>query len=113
MSSKPPVNSGADFSFPKKFRLSGKKEISELFNSGSFFYLKPFKVVYLLSEKSEGKCTRILISVPKSKIRKSVDRNRMSRLIREALRLNKAIFLSEEGELNLMVDQFALIILNN
>lgn len=111
MSSKPPNSSGAHNSFPKHLRLKGKKEISELFSDGSFFYLGPFKVYYLISER-EATLTRILISVPTSKFSKANKRNRIKRLIREAFRLNKEILFGANHDLNLMIDKFALVYLD-
>ncbi len=111
MSSKPPISSGADNSFPKYLRLKGKKEISELFSDGSFFYLGPFKVYYLIRE-GQTSMPRILISVPKSKFSKANKRNRIKRLIREAFRLNKEILFGANHDLNLMIDKFALVYLD-
>ncbi len=108
MSSEPPISSGADFSFPKNLRLSGKKEISELFSDGSFFYLGPFKIYYLIKNRNEN-ISRLLISVPKSKFPKANRRNKIKRLIREAFRLNKEILFGANHDLNLMIDKFALI----
>lgn len=108
MTPKPPISSGADFSFPKKLRLKGKKEISELFSNGSFFYLGPFKIYYLIKERSNN-LSGILISVPKSKFPKANKRNKIKRLIREAFRLNKEILFGANHDLNLMIDKFALI----
>ena len=112
MTIKPP-NSGADNSFPKKLRLSGKKEISELFNDGSFFYLKPFKIYYQIKQKEIDAFPRLLISVPKSKTPKAAHRNRIKRLIKEAFRLNKGILFSTDQSVHLMIDKFALIYLGD
>ncbi|GMQ31683.1 ribonuclease P protein component [Algoriphagus confluentis] len=74
---------------PKSERLHADKQIKELFNEGSSFFLYPFKVVFLNKEKKEGEVNQILISVSKKKLKKAVDRNRVKRKIREAYRLNK------------------------
>src|SRR5258708_19469106 len=76
------------FSFKKTERLSKKKLIQELFDKGSSFYLHPFKVFFLKSDSSD--VSQVLISVPKSNFKKSVDRNPTKRRIREAYRLNKS-----------------------
>jgi len=80
------------FGFPKAERLTGKKKIEELFTDGSSFFLHPFLVKYLLA--SEGP-HRLLITVPKKKFKRAVDRNRIKRLIREAYRLNKHILYNQ------------------
>jgi len=78
----------ATFSFTKAERLSSKKSIQELFDTGSSFYLHPFKVFFLKSERSE--LSQVLISVPKANFKKAVDRNTLKRRIREGYRLNKS-----------------------
>jgi ribonuclease P protein component len=76
------------FSFPKSERLYKKKDIQELFDKGSSFYLYPFRVI---AQKSPGPHTnQVLFSVSKRNFKKAVDRNLVKRRMREAYRLNKA-----------------------
>ena len=86
--------------FKKVERLKKKKDIQELFNRGSSFYLYPFKILFIQENTlvDEGACHQILISVPKRKFKKAVDRNKLKRRIREAYRLNKR-FLDFPGKL--------------
>ena len=77
------------FSFSKDERITNKKVIQKLFESGKKVSLSPFIVKYIF-EKKEIK-NKILISVSKSKIKSSVKRNLLKRRIREAFRLNKNI----------------------
>ncbi|MFQ3215160.1 MAG: ribonuclease P protein component [Marivirga sp.] len=82
------------FSFKKKECLSSRKIIQELFDKGSSFYLFPFKVIYLenpLFLKDQTTPHQVLISVPKRKFKRAVDRNLLKRRIREGYRLNKSI----------------------
>lgn len=81
--------------FKKEERLKSSKEIDELFNNGSSFFLHPFKVLYTF-KKIEPEThnlsdfpAKIAISVPKRKFKFAHDRNRIKRLVREAYRLNK------------------------
>lgn len=76
--------------FPKKERLSGKKAIGQLFKKGTSSFVFPFKVLIHFNESPIESNLRLLITVPKRNFKKSVDRNRIKRLIREAWRLNKS-----------------------
>lgn len=80
--------------FPKEEKLTSKKEIQELFDKGSSFYLYPFLIKYAHKDNSEQKFPKVLISIPKRKFKKAVDRNRLKRQIREVYRLNKHLLLN-------------------
>jgi len=85
-------------SFKKEERLKSKKLIQELFSEGSSFYLYPFKVIWSAQSRRPESIPKhkILISVPKRKFKRAVDRNSVKRRVREAYRLNKAIISPEE-----------------
>lgn len=76
------------FSFPKSERLYKEKEIQELFEKGSSFYLFPFKVVYTAGKDPVH---QVLISVSSRNFKRAVDRNLIKRRVREAYRLQKEI----------------------
>lgn len=90
------------FTFNKSARLSSRKDIKELFEKGSSFFLFPFKVLYLEDQKENNPSHQILISVPKRHHKTAVNRNRIKRLIREAYRLNQHI-LSEVSDKKLLI----------
>jgi ribonuclease P protein component len=77
--------------FTKDERLSKKILISKLFEEGKKRYSYPFMVTILKCPIPTNYPVQLLISVPKSLIRKAVDRNRIKRLIREAYRKNKCL----------------------
>ncbi|MBK9731218.1 MAG: ribonuclease P protein component [Chitinophagaceae bacterium] len=79
------------FTFKKEERLSSKKLIDELFNSGSSFYLYPFKVLSLTTSASVNSPVQVLMAVSSKNFPKAVDRNRLKRITREAYRLNKSL----------------------
>jgi ribonuclease P protein component len=81
-----------NFKFPKAEKLTGKKKIEELFQNGSSIFLHPFLVKYVSSEEE---IHRVLISVPKKKFKRAVDRNLIKRRIREAYRLNKHLIYDQ------------------
>jgi ribonuclease P protein component len=75
------------FRFPKSERINKDKEIKELFDKGSSFYLHPCKVIYW--QMPAGSSSKILVSVSKRNFKKAVQRNRIKRQLREAWRLNR------------------------
>ena len=78
----------SNYSFPKKEKLTGKKNIEGLFKQGSSFYLDLFQVRHL-PHKEQFDYHKVLISVSKRHFKRVVDRNLIKRRIREAYRLNK------------------------
>lgn len=75
----------------KAERVKGSKRVAAIFLSGKSFISYPLRVVYLPHEQSFGAKCSILVTVPKKRLKKAVDRNRIKRLVREAYRLNKEI----------------------
>lgn len=84
--------------FKKKERLSSKILIDEVFEKGKKFKSYPFIVTYLELDKIENTANspvRIVITVPKRKVKFANKRNRVRRQIKEAYRLNKPDFYSQ------------------
>lgn len=79
------------YTFKKEERLCSHKLLEKLFHSRSSFLLYPFRVVWL--KESLEVPAQIVISVPKKRFKRAVDRNLLKRRIREAYRLNKGIIL--------------------
>lgn len=89
------------FTFSKSERLTHSKIIDSLFEKDSLVveerFVYPFRVLYIRENPyvSDQANPQILISVPKRKFSKAVDRNTLKRRIREAYRLNKPHFQVE------------------
>ena len=83
------------FTFTKKERLNGTIRIETLFKEGESFISYPLRVIYLLHEQSKESMCSTFISVPKKRIKRATQRNRVKRLIRESYRLNKSLIDSE------------------
>ena len=79
----------AKFTFRKEERLHKEKLIKELFETGSSFYLYPFKVLSKGNPDAASLVHQVMISVPRKNFKKAVERNRIKRRIRESFRLNK------------------------
>ncbi len=73
-------------------RLKLRKQIETLFQTGEAFSVFPLRVVYqYLPERGEAEPSpvRVGFSIPKKRLRKAVQRNRVRRLLKEAWRLQK------------------------
>lgn len=93
------------YTFPKKERLSSKKNIHPLFESGSTFFSHPFKIYYRFSDVEERKaCAAVLFSVGKKQFKHAVDRNRIKRICKESYRLNKNLLTEKLKEESLQID---------
>ncbi len=88
-------------SFKKEERLCSIKLIDELFRNGSSFLFYPFRITWLPADLPADIPVKILISAPKKKFKRAVDRNLIKRRIREIYRLNKSEmlypFLNQHG----------------
>ena len=88
-----------EFSFKKGERLSGKKIISSLFQSGRYVASYPLRIIFIKSDVGRYPA-EVAISVPKRLFKNAVDRNLLKRRIREAYRLNKPEFYSRLLKIN-------------
>lgn len=84
------------FTLKKQEILRSKKNIQELFDNGSSFFLYPFKVYFLVEPNL--KTNGVLFSVSKKYFKRAVDRNLIRRRMREAYRLNKSILKAGRTE---------------
>lgn len=89
-------------SFKKEERLCSIKLIEKLYHGGSSFLVYPFRILWIPTDMNSSFPVQVLISVPKKKFKKAVDRNLLKRRIREIYRLNKSIslypFLNERSQ---------------
>lgn len=76
------------FTFAKNEKLTGETTVNELFLKGESFIAYPVRVVWTY-EMAEAASLKVLMSVPKKKLKHAVDRNRVKRLLREAYRHHK------------------------
>lgn len=74
-------------SFSSSLRLKKKEQIAKLFSSRRSKGKAPLRLL-IHSSEGEGEL-KVLVAVPKRKLKKAVERNKMKRLIREAFRKNK------------------------
>lgn len=88
-------STGYKKTFSKEEKLCSTKSIESLFAKGDSFIAYPLRVVYQLRDESveDNQYASVLISVSKKKFKRAVKRNRVKRMIREAYRLNKSLYL--------------------
>ena len=91
---------GISFRFGKEERLSKKAVIQQLFKEGHSFFQFPFKILTLPQPGAESHLQvvdqphQVMVTVSSRNFSRSVDRNRVKRLVRESYRLQKHL-LSE------------------
>jgi ribonuclease P protein component len=72
--------------FLQSHRIQSKKERETLFTQGNSFVEYPFKFVWTCAP-APAFSAKLLVSVPKKRLRHAVDRNFVKRRIRETVRL--------------------------
>jgi ribonuclease P protein component len=80
------------FGLNKHQKIKHKKEIEALFEAGNMVKSFPLRCVFNLKnviENDNAEHYRIAVSVSKKLFKNATDRNRIKRLLREAIRLNK------------------------
>lgn len=83
------------FTLGKNERLKSRKQIEKLFAEGKSFVAGPFRVYYLIDEMINAQRSlfnvQFGIGVSSKNFKRSVDRNRIKRLTKEAWRLQKSV----------------------
>lgn len=74
--------------FRKEERLCSIKLIEQLYSQGSSFSFYPFRIIYKTVSDLETPA-QVVITVPKRKFKRAVDRNKIKRRIKEAYRHSK------------------------
>lgn len=96
-----------EFSLGKNYKLCSKVIIDDLFESGKTIKSFPLIAITKTVEFNDNTPFKIVFSAPKRNFKKAVQRNRIKRICREAVRLNKSIL---ESYLNQNNKQLALFL---
>lgn len=95
----------------KTERMKSRKQIERLFREGRSFTLSAFKVFYTIdpvSEKEEFAPLKAGVTVSTRNFKKAVDRNRIKRLLRESIRLQKSSLEQQMIEKKLSLQFFII-----
>lgn len=84
-----------NFNLGKPYKLCSKKVIQSLFESGNSVNNFPFSTRFLILKNEGGAPFQFVVSVPKKNFKSAVKRNRIKRLMKESLRLNKNLIENE------------------
>lgn len=74
---------------PKSERLRSRKTIALLFSKGNAIAASPVRMVWVEAVNADDSSFQFAVSVPKKKFKRAIDRNRLKRQMREAVRKNK------------------------
>lgn len=77
--------------FGKDYKLCSQKVIQSIFDEKKSVKAYPFLIHYSLLPLTSDASFQITVSAPKRNFKKAHDRNRIKRLMREAIRKNKLI----------------------
>lgn len=87
------------FSFPRSYRLKSPVAISRLFEGGKGEFVFPVRITYRYTDSKDDTIPfKAAVSVPKKFFKKAVDRNRLKRHLREAIRLQQALIPHRTGQ---------------
>lgn len=75
--------------FTQRERLRSKKRIERLIFKSRSLTVSPLKAKFEITSEAGNSPVEVLFSVPKSKFKKAVERNRIRRRLRESYRKNK------------------------
>lgn len=78
-----------DYKLNKDEKLCSRKAVDLLFSDGKSLMAFPLRAAYRLRPQHERRPVQFLISIPKKRIRKAVNRVLLRRRTREAYRLNR------------------------
>jgi ribonuclease P protein component len=91
------------YTFPGDERLKDARLITELFETGKSFLIFPVKVVWMESLNAGSTPAKVVFTVSKRSFKHAVMRNLLKRRMREAYRLNRAVFTEENSRSGLLV----------
>ena len=98
------------YTFVREERLKSETTISLLFKEGASYMAYPLRVTWLVQPVPTAFRVQIAISVPKKNFRKSTDRNRIKRLMREAWRVHKHLFYEQLAVQQLHISMMLLYV---
>ena len=83
-----------DLTFRRVDKIKGIKTINNLFDEPNIVTVFPLKAFYKTESITAEKTVELAVSVSKKRFKKSPNRNRVKRVLRESYRINKVKILS-------------------
>ncbi len=81
--------------FNKTEKLTSKTAIEAIFKKGDTIKNYPLILKYISYEFNDGAAAKVVITVPKKKVKRAAKRNRLRRQLKEAYRLNKFTLIQQ------------------
>lgn len=78
-----------NYQFGKEYKLCSEVTIESLFKEGKQIKKYPFVIRYIETKKENTPPFQIVVSAPKRVFRKAHERNRIKRVCKEVIRMNK------------------------
>lgn len=96
------------FTLGKNYKLCSKEGIKKVLDQGVSIKCYPYIARFTVEEWDDNTPFKFVISAPKRKFKTAVQRNRLKRVIKEAIRLHKPTFEDQLAEHN---QQLAIFII--
>lgn len=85
----PEFTNSIDQSFSKDYKICSTKEIEALYKTGFSIHKFPFSYKIAIQSRPKPRPFQVVVSVPKRRFKKAVDRNLLKRRTTEGIRKNK------------------------
>ncbi len=79
----------SNYKLTRNERIKDKKTFGKLFTENNSLFCYPFKLLFAISDKNEEIPVQVAFAIPRRKVKKAHQRNRIRRLAKESYRYRK------------------------
>lgn len=97
-------------SLGRAYSIKSKKSIDNLFDQGTRMNVYPFTIWYTEFRDPQSPSFQFVVSAPKKRFKTAVKRNRIKRLCKESIRLNKLSFEQQLKQKDCQIQLFLVYI---